>query len=208
MTPLEPSVWRLVEAILFASAEPVSERDLAARLPDGANLRTALSELEAHYSSRGVRLMKIGDGWAFRTAADLAPLLAPERQIQRKLSRAAIETLAVIAYHQPITRAEIEGVRGVQLSKGTLDVLFECGWIRPKGKRNTPGRPVTWGTTSAFLDHFALESLDDLPGVDDLKAAGLLDARPAIETYGAAAVADGRDAMEPDAAEDDVGHCG
>ena len=197
MTETEPLLWRLVEAILFASAEPVSERELMARLPKGANLEATLSELEAHYRDRGVRLLKIGNTWAFRTAADLGPFLARERQIQRKLSRAAIETLAIIAYHQPITRAEIEGVRGVQLSKGTLDVLFECGWIGPKGKRNTPGRPVTWGTTLAFLDHFALGSLDDLPGLDDLKAAGLLDARPAFEAYGATAVADrGLDAIE------------
>lgn len=189
MTVVEPLVWRLVEAILFASAEPVSERELLARLPQGANLEAALYELEAHYRDRGVRLLKLGNAWAFRTAADLGPFLAHERQIQRKLSRAAMETLAIIAYHQPVTRAEIEGVRGVQLSKGTLDVLFECGWIGPKGKRNTPGRPVTWGTTPAFLDHFALGSLDDLPGLDDLKAAGLLDGRPAFEAYGATEVA-------------------
>jgi segregation and condensation protein B len=191
MTAIEPLPWRLVEAILFASAEPVSERELVARLPEGADLEAVLSELEAHYRDRGVRLLKIGNNtWAFRTAADLGPFLATERRVQRKLSRAAVETLAIVAYHQPITRAEIEGVRGVQLSKGTLDVLFECGWIGPKGKRNTPGRPVTWGTTSAFLDHFALASLDDLPGLDDLKAAGLLDARPAFEAYGATDVAD------------------
>ena len=203
MTLIQPQLWRLVEAILFASAEPVSERELAARLPEGANLETALSELEAHYRDRGVRLLKIGSSWAFRTATDLAPFLAPERQTQRKLSRAAIETLAIIASHQPITRAEVEELRGVQLSKGTLDVLFECGWIRPKGKRNTPGRPMTWGTTLAFLDHFTLESLDDLPGVDDLKAAGLLDARPALEAYGAPAPDNKRGA----ATEDDGGHC-
>ena len=185
MTDVEPVLWRLVEAILFASAEPVSERELVARLPQKADLEGALSELEAHYRDRGVRLLKMGNAWAFRTAADLGPFLARERQSQRKLSRAAIETLAIIAYHQPVTRAEIEGVRGVQLSKGTLDVLFACGWIGPKGKRNTPGRPVTWGTTTAFLDHFALGSLDDLPGLDDLKAAGLLDTRPAFEAYGA-----------------------
>lgn len=203
MTLIQTQLWRLVEAILFASAEPVSERELAARLPEGANLRTTLGELEAHYRDRGVRLMKIGSAWAFRTAADLGPLLAPARQTQRKLSRAAIETLAIIAYHQPITRAEVEELRGVQLSKGTLDVLFACGWIRPKGKRNTPGRPMTWGTTLAFLDHFSLESLDDLPGVDDLKAAGLLDAKPAFEAYGAPAAGEKRGG----ATEDDGGHC-
>lgn len=203
MTLIQPRLWRLVEAILFASAEPVSERELAARLPKGANLETTLSELEAHYRDRGVRLRKIGNSWAFRTAADLGPLLAPQQQIQRKLSRAAIETLAIIAYHQPITRAEVEGLRGVQLSRGTLDVLFECGWIQPKGKRNTPGRPMTWGTTLAFLDHFTLESLDDLPGIDDLKAAGLLDAKPAFEAYRAPAAGDKRRG----ATEDDGEHC-
>jgi segregation and condensation protein B len=203
MIDAEPLLWRLVEAMLFASAEPVSERELVARLPQGANLEAVLSELEAHYCDRGVRLLKMGNAWAFRTAADLGPFLARERQIQRKLSRAAIETLAIIAYHQPITRAEIEGVRGVQLSKGTLDVLFESGWIGPKGKRNTPGRPVTWGTTTAFLDHFALGSLDDLPGLDDLKAAGLLDARPAVEAYGATGAAD----RSLDAIGDEGGHC-
>jgi segregation and condensation protein B len=197
MSEIEPLLWRLVEAILFASAQPVSEQELVVRLPKGADLEATLMELEAHYRERGVRLLKIGNTWAFRTAADLGPFLAHEQQIQKKLSRAALETLAIIAYHQPITRAEIEGVRGVQLSKGTLDVLFECGWIGPKGKRNTPGRPVTWGTTVAFLDHFSLGSLDDLPGLDDLKAAGLLDARPAFEVYGAHAVTDrGLDAIE------------
>lgn len=197
MSAIEPLLWRLVEAILFASAEPVSEQELLARLPKGADLEATLMELEAHYRARGVRLRKIGNAWAFRTAADLGPFLVHEQQVQKKLSRAALETLAIIAYHQPITRAEIEGVRGVQLSKGTLDVLFECGWIGPKGKRNTPGRPVTWGTTAAFLDHFSLGSLDDLPGLDDLKAAGLLDVRPAFEVYGAYPVTDrGLDAIE------------
>jgi segregation and condensation protein B len=202
MTLIQPQLWRLVEAILFASAEPVSERELAARLPKGADLKSTLSELEAHYRDRGVMLRKIGSSWAFRTAPGLAPYLARQQQSQRKLSRAAIETLAIIAYHQPITRAEVEELRGVQLSKGTLDVLFECGWIQPKGKRNTPGRPMTWGTTLAFLDHFTLESLDDLPGVDDLKAAGLLDAKPAFEVYGAPA-ADGKGR----GATDDGEHC-
>lgn len=189
MTDSEPAPWRLVEAILFASSNPVGERELAIRLPKDANLKTALCELEAHYRGRGIHLVKIGEAWAFRTAPDLGPFLVLYHQVQRRLSRAAIETLAIIAYHQPITRAEIEEVRGVQLSKGTLDVLFECGWIGPKGKRNTPGRPATWGTTPAFLDQFCLASLDDLPGLDDLKAAGLLDTRPALEAYGATSVA-------------------
>lgn len=178
---------RIVEAILFASAEPVPEAELADRLPAGADLRSALQELQHHYRNRGVVLAHFDGSWAFRTAPDLAPFLTRERRLQRKLSRAAVETLAIIAYHQPITRAEIESIRGVQLSKGTLDALFEQGWIRTVGKKPSPGRPVTWGTTTAFLDHFGLERLDDLPGVDDLKAAGLLDTRPAIEAYGAAA---------------------
>lgn len=185
MSDVEPVLWRLVEAILFASAEPVRERDLVSRLPKDADVKATLRELEVHYRDRGVRLLKIGEAWAFRTAPDLAAYLAYQQQGQRKLSRAAIETLAIIAYHQPITRSEIEEIRGVQLSKGTLDVLFECGWIGPKGKRHTPGRPMTWGTTPAFLDQFSLASLDDLPGLDDLKAAGLLDPRPAFEAYGA-----------------------
>lgn len=177
--------WRLAEAILFASAEPVAERDLAQRLPEGADVRAVLHDLQAHYRDRGVALVRVGKHWALRTAPDLGPFLSRERQVQRKLSRAAIEVLAIIAYHQPITRAEIESIRGVQLGKGTLDTLFEQGWIRPKGKKATPGRPATWGTTAGFLDHFGLESLDDLPGAADLKSAGLLNARPAIQAYGA-----------------------
>lgn len=196
MRDSEPAHWRLVEAILFASADPVGERELLARLPKDADLKATLSELEAHYRDRGVKLAQIGDGWAFRTAPDLGPFLVHQRQVQRKLSRAALETLAIIAYHQPITRAEIEGVRGVQLNKGTLDVLFDCGWIGPNGRRNTPGRPVTWGTTPAFLDQFSLASLDDLPGLDDLKAAGLLDARPAFVGYGPTAADRCLDPME------------
>jgi segregation and condensation protein B len=174
---------RMIEAVLFASSEPLSEKALAARLPDGVALAPLLEDLRADYAERGVNLIKAGGAWAFRTAPDMAALLSKEIEVSRKLSRAAIETLAIIAYHQPITRAEIEEVRGVSLSKGTLDVLFEEGWIRPKGKRRTPGRPTTWGTTDGFLDHFGLESLKDLPGMDELKAAGLLDARPAIEAY-------------------------
>jgi segregation and condensation protein B len=183
-TEVDVGHLRLLEALIFASTEPVPQAIIAERLPDGAEVPALLARLCADYRARGVNLVRIGKGWAFRTAADLAAQLAVERQVKRKLSRAAVETLAVVAYHQPITRSEIEEIRGVSLSQGTMDVLFEAGWIRPRGRRRTPGRPVTWGTTEGFLDHFGLESLDDLPGVEDLKAAGLLDKRPAIQTLG------------------------
>ncbi len=175
---------RLIEAALFASPEPLSERKLAVCLPEGANLKGILKDLRAQYEKRGVNLVRAGKSWAFRTAPDVASRLNTEINVARKLSRAAIETLAIIAYHQPVTRGEIEEIRGVGLSKGTLDLLFEEGWVKPKGRRKTPGRPMQWATTDVFLDHFGLESLRDLPGMDDLKAAGLLDARPAIEAYG------------------------
>jgi len=168
---------RLLEAVLFASTEPLAEKVLKARLPEDADLSGLLSELGAHYANRGVHLTRIEDRWAFRTAPDLATRLQIERKVTRKLSRAAIETLAIIAYHQPVTRAEIEQVRGVGLSKGTLDLLFEQNWIKPIGRRRAPGKPVTWGTTEFFLEHFGLPSLDDLPGQEELKAAGLLDGR-------------------------------
>ncbi len=168
---------RLIEAIIFASTEPIAERVLVSRLPEGANLGNLLEELRGMYENRGVNLIRIGNAVAFRTAPDLASLMKIEREVVRKLSRAAVETLSIIAYHQPITRAEIEEVRGVSLSKGTIDILLEAGWVKPKGRRRLPGRPVTWGTTEGFLDHFGLETLDALPGVDELKAAGLLDRR-------------------------------
>ena len=171
---------RLLEAILFASAGPVSEAELARFLPEEADVPAIVGQLAEHYRNRGVNLVQVGKAWAFRSAPDLAPLMRREQEVQRKLSRAAIETLAVIAYHQPVTRAEIEEIRGVSLSKGTLDVLLEAGWIRPRGRRRTPGKPVTWGTSQAFLDHFGLAQLDDLPGLDELAAAGLLDKRPAL----------------------------
>jgi segregation and condensation protein B len=172
---------RLLEAILFAAAEPLSERQLAERLPAGSDVRRLLKMLADDYASRGVNLVQAGSSWAFATAPDLAPALAHELKIEKKLSRAAIETLAIVAYHQPVTRGEIEQIRGVQLSKGTLDVLFEHGWIAPRGRRETPGRPVTWGTTESFLRQFSLTSLADLPGAEELRSAGLLDARPAIQ---------------------------
>ena len=171
---------RLLEAILFASAGPVSEAELARFLPEEADVPAIVGQLAEHYRNRGVNLVQVGKAWAFRSAPDLAPLMRREQEVQRKLSRAAIETLAVSAYHQPVTRAEIEEIRGVSLSKGTLDVLLEAGWIRPRGRRRTPGKPVTWGTSQAFLDHFGLAQLDDLPGLDELAAAGLLDKRPAL----------------------------
>jgi len=168
---------RMAEAIVFASAEPVSDRQLAARLPDGIDLVAVMRELQAAYLPRGVNLMRIGDGWAFRTAPDLSFLMSRDAVQQKKLSRAALEVLAIIAYHQPVTRAEIEEVRGVETSKGTLDTLMETGWIRMRGRRRTPGRPVTYGTTADFLDHFGLEEVRDLPGLEELKGAGLLSPR-------------------------------
>ena len=175
MTADRFELLRRLEAVLFASAEPLTEADLAARLPEGTDLSGLLEELRGHYAARGVNLVRRGRGWAFRTAVDVAPFLKLERQIPRKLSRAAVETMAIIAYQQPVTRAEIEEIRGVALSRGTLDILLEAGWIKPRGRRRVAGRPVTWGTTEAFLDHFGLESLDVLPGIEELKAAGLLD---------------------------------
>jgi len=180
---------RLLEAILFATTEPMAEKTLAQRLPEGADIAGLLQELAGLYANRGVHLMQLGDRWAFRTAPDLGDRLQTETVVARKLSRAAVETLAIIAYHQPLTRAEVEEIRGVALSRGTLDTLLEANWIRPKGRRQTPGRPVTWVTTDAFLDHFGLESREALPGIEELKAAGLLDARSAISTLGAQAMA-------------------
>jgi len=173
---------RLLEALLFASENPIPEKVIADRLPEGVDIQTLLRKLTAMYKNRGVNLVKAGKNWAFRTAPDVRGQLVVEKELTRKLSRAAVETLAIVAYHQPITRAEIEEIRGVSVSRGTLDVLLEASWIRPRGRRRTPGRPVTWGTTESFLDHFGLEGLDDLPGLDDLKASGLIDKRPAIQT--------------------------
>ena len=168
---------RMAEAIVFASAEPVTDRQLAARLPDGVDVAAAISELQSVYEKRGVNLVRVGDAWAFRTAGDLAFLMSRDTVQQKKLSRAALEVLAIIAYHQPVTRAEIEDIRGVETSKGTLDTLMETEWVRMRGRRRTPGRPVTYGTTEKFLDHFQLEQIRDLPGMEELKGAGLLSAR-------------------------------
>ncbi|HLJ64531.1 MAG TPA: SMC-Scp complex subunit ScpB [Stellaceae bacterium] len=169
---------RLLEALLFAAAGPLDEAAIAERLPEGAAVMDLLGELEACYRARGVNLLRVGNGWVLRTAPDLAPRLRLERQAPRKLSRAAIETLAIIAYHQPVTRAEIEEIRGVAISKGTLDTLMEAGWIGPRGRKQTVGRPVTWVTTPDFLLHFGLADLHDLPGVEELRAAGLVGPRP------------------------------
>lgn len=172
---------RMVEALLFASAEPMTSKALADRLPHGCNVREALAYLRKRYDGRGVSLVKVGDAWAFRTAPDLGFLMQKEVVENRKLSRAAIETLAIIAYHQPTTRAEIEEIRGVSVSRGTLDLLLELGWIKLGRRRVTPGRPVTFIVTQTFLDHFGLESARDLPGIKELRQAGLLDNRPPVE---------------------------
>ncbi len=187
--PVEPteadqaawSALRIVEAMIFASDRPVDAETLAARLPDGADIGRALAELEEFYRSRGIQLVQAAGGWVFRTAPDLADRLTVYRTVRRRLSAAALETLAIIAYHQPVTRAEVEEIRGVGLSRGTLDLLLEAGWVAPRGRRRTPGRPTTWVTTPAFLEHFGLASLDDLPGLEELKAAGLM-AGPGTET--------------------------
>ncbi len=175
---------RLIEALLFASPEPLGDAQLAARLPEGMALAPLLDELQRFYRFRGITLVRVAEAWTFRTAADLAGHLAIETVQTRKLTRAQIETLAIIAYHQPVTRAEIEEVRGVTLHRGTLDLLMEAGWIQPKGRRETPGRPITWVTTEGFLLHFGLDSVRDLPNRDELKAAGLLDASPTPVSLG------------------------
>ncbi|RHW18033.1 SMC-Scp complex subunit ScpB [Sphingomonas gilva] len=166
---------RAVEAVLFAASEPLTVHDIAAHVGEGFDVRAVLERLEAEYAGRGVVLVRRGERWHFETAADLAHVLRREREEARKLSRAGIETLAIIAYHEPVSRAEIEAIRGVQISKGTLDVLMEAGWVRPAGRRESPGRPLTYATTPEFLAHFGLASRRDLPGIDDLRAAGLLD---------------------------------
>ncbi len=167
---------RIVEALLFAAPEPLSEEDLASALPAHADVRGLLEDLRADYAERGVNLVRVAGKWQLRTAEDLRWLLKREEAQPRRLSRAALETLAIIAYHQPVTRAEIEDIRGVAISKGTLDTLMEAGWVKIRGRRQSPGRPVTYGTTEEFLSHFGLEKIDDLPGLRELKGAGLLDA--------------------------------
>lgn len=168
---------RHLEALLFAAVEPIDVQTLRDRMPDDADVGALLARLARDYEGRGVNLVRVADRWRFQTAPDLAEHLTDVKEARRKLSNAALETLAIVAYHQPVTRAEIEDVRGVGVSKGTLDVLMELGWLRLRGRRRTPGRPVTYGTTNGFLAHFNLETISDLPGRDDLKAAGLLDPR-------------------------------
>ncbi|AXS40531.1 SMC-Scp complex subunit ScpB [Breoghania sp. L-A4] len=179
VTSLSPShhrfELRMLEALLFASAEPLGDKELAERMPENVDVAALVGELQAAYAGRGVNLVRVAGKWAFRTADDLSFLLQREAIEQKKLSRAALETLAIIAYHQPVTRAEIEDVRGVSISKGTLDVLLETGWVRLRGRRRTPGRPITYGTSDAFLEHFALDAIGDLPGLEELRGAGLLD---------------------------------
>jgi segregation and condensation protein B len=192
---------RAVEATLFAAEEPLSAAEIALHVGEGVDVGAALAELEGHYAGRGVELVERGGRWHFQTAADLAHILRREREESRKLSRAAVETLAIIAYHEPVSRAEIEAIRGVQISKGTLDVLMEAGWVRPAGRREVPGRPLTYATTQDFLTHFGLKSRRDLPGIDDLKAAGLLDpVDAALERLGLEGADEGFDG-EPDEVE-------
>ncbi|HXO02658.1 MAG TPA: SMC-Scp complex subunit ScpB [Stellaceae bacterium] len=190
---------RLIEALLFAAPEPLSEAELALRLGDEADIPALLRELAETYAERGVNLVGLAGGWTFRTAPDLASALRSERDVTRRLSRAAVETLAVIAYHQPVTRAEIEAIRGVGLARGTLDRLLEAGWVQPKGRRESPGRPLNWVTTPHFLAHFGLDSLRELPGVDELRQSGLLDIGPAVLGEGLTAR---EDEAEPEAAEE------
>ena len=187
---------RMVEAILFATAEPISIRELGARLPHGSDPAEALVHLRKRYEGRGVNLCKIGDAWALRTATDLGFLMQRETVETRKLSRAAIETLAIIAYHQPVTRAEIEEIRGVSVSRGTVDQLLEMEWIRFGRRKMTPGRPVTFVVTPEFLDHFGLETARDLPGLKELRAAGLLENRPPPGSFSVANDEDAEEAIE------------
>ena len=164
-----------VEAIIFASDKPVRERELRHHIPDEQDMAEIIEVIQQRFdASCGIELRQVGDGWAFRTRAEIAERLNQHKQVERPLSRAALEVLAIIAYHQPITRAEIEEIRGISLSKGTIDILLELTWIKPRGRRRTPGRPLTWGTSPAFLDHFGLDDITDLPGLEELKSAGLL----------------------------------
>ncbi len=173
---------RIVEALLFATSEPLSIDEIYAYMPEDADVGAAISGLKDIYKERGVELVSIDGRWSFKTASDLSTHLTLQRQEQRKLSRAAMETLAIIAYHQPVTRAEIETIRGVSTGRGTLDILIEAGWVKPGRRREAPGRPLTWVTTPSFLEHFNLESIRDLPGLDELKASGLLDKSVALDS--------------------------
>jgi segregation and condensation protein B len=191
MNPQQHEQIKVLEALLFAATQPLTPQAMHERLPEGTDLAILLPELQKQYEGRGVQLLEINGAYAFRTSSDVSSYLTLEKNVERKLSRAALETMAVIAYHQPITRAEIENIRGVATHKGTIDQLLELGWVKPGKRRETPGRPLTWVSTNAFLDHFGLGSIMELPGLEDLKAAGLLDRRPAIET-----VPDSRDLFD------------
>lgn len=181
-TALDETSLRVLEAVLFASDEPMSLRALEEQLGEGVDVSALLEMLKDHYATRGVNLIENDGIWSFRSAPELAPLMKVTKQPRRKLPKAAAEVLAIIAYHQPVTRGEIESIRGVETSRGTLDILMEMGWVRPGKRRDTPGRPLTWKTTSDFLSHFNLSSVKELPGMEELKAAGLLDARPVLAT--------------------------
>lgn len=191
LNPQQTEQLRMLEAMLFASAEPLPTAAMYERLTSEADLALLLGELKSMYEGRGIELTEAGGLWAFRTTQDVAAALTVHKDVEKKLSRAALETLAIIAYHQPITRAEVENIRGVATHKGTLDMLMEMNWIKPGRRRETPGRPLTWVTTHNFLDHFGLSAITDLPGLEDLKASGLLDKRPAIE-----AIPDSRDLFD------------
>jgi segregation and condensation protein B len=195
---------RLIEALLFAAPEPLGEAELAEHLGADADIAQLVCELAETYSGRGVNLVRVAGGWTFRTAPDLAPELRSERAVARRLSRAAVESLAIIAYHQPVTRAEIEAIRGVALARGTLDRLLEAGWVRPGGRREGPGRPLNWVTTPAFLAHFGLDTLRDLPAIDELRAAGLLDIGPAALGEAMALAAEQADTGQPEPDADKV----
>ena len=171
---------RMIEALIFGSSEPVLEKDMLEKISKNTNLNTLLNDLKNFYENRGINLLKTGNSWSFRTASDLYDKLTILKSQKRKLSKAAIEVLSIIAYHQPITRAEIENIRGVQMGRGSIDMLIEIGWIKPKGRKNSPGRPVMWATTDNFLQHFSLENIKHLPGIDELKVSGFLDKRSAI----------------------------
>jgi segregation and condensation protein B len=207
MTPPEDDLARAVEATLFAAAAPLSPQEIAAYVGPDADVKGTLRSLQEDYAARGINLVERGGKWHFQTAPDLAHILRREREESRKLSRAAVETLAIIAYHEPVSRAEIESIRGVQTAKGTLDVLMEAGWVRIVGRREVPGRPVIYATTPDFLSHFGLESRRDLPGIDELRAAGLLDPvedalAAAMELPGEAAAADNSDVADDEHAEE------
>ena len=182
LRPEDGDLLRVIEALLFAASEPLEPEQLRRSLPEGADLDRLLEQLRAAYAPRGVNLVCVGGRWTFRTAPDLAFLLRRDAVEERKLSRAALETLAIIAYHQPVTRTEIEEIRGVAVGKGSIDVLIETGWVEPKGRRRSPGKPLQYGTGAGFLDHFGLGALEDLPGLEELKAAGLLDPIPPSTT--------------------------